>query len=94
MADVSGVFGLGVAGRLQSTDCDLFTSGAGERDCREKDEFEDDEYEEEVAELEVVEFEDEEDKYREVTSLDFCLRAPNTPFSATEGNTGGLFGFW
>ena len=90
---MSGVVGRGVAGRLRSTDCDRFTSGVGDWGRREKDEFEDDKYEEEVAELEVVQFEDEDDKYREVTSRDFGFLWPATPLSVSEGNSGGFLGF-
>ena len=52
------------------------------------------EFEDDDVEIEEDDDVDEDDKYRDVTSLDFGRRSwPAGPFSASEGSNGGLFGF-
>lgn len=81
---------IGVSGTVRAT------IGEGHRrDAMEFDEFDEEDVVVEV-EVEVEEDDDvEDDRYLDATSFDLSLLGcPFGPFSASEGNNGGLFGVW
>jgi hypothetical protein len=81
---------LGVAGRLRSTDCDrLIVEAAEVVEVAVRREIDGEAHR---LDVEVVDA-DAVDMYRELTSRDFGRRGARA-LSGSEGNNGGLVGFW
>jgi hypothetical protein len=81
---------LGVAGRLRSTDCDrLIVEAAEVVEVAVRREIDGEAHR---LDVEVVDA-DADDMYRELTSRDFGRRGARA-LSGSEGNNGGLVGFW